>query len=70
MIKLITLPRVRGCGNRVRRNMYTQSKKFRESKSMAQCKYCKTKKVHWAATEYGWLLFEKSGNRHKCKESK
>ena len=50
--------------------MYTQSKKFRESKSMAQCKYCKTKKVHWADTEYGWLLFNKNGKRHKCKENK
>ena len=48
--------------------MYTKTKKFKESK-FATCKYCKTNKVHWADTEYGWLLFnKKSGIQHKCKE--
>ena len=47
--------------------MYTQSKKFKESKSIAKCKYCKTKDVHWADTENGWLLFnKKTGKQHKC----
>ena len=48
--------------------MYTRSKKFRESKTRAKCKYCNSVKVHWADTEYGWLLFNKNGKRHKCKE--
>ena len=48
--------------------MYTKSKKFRESKTRATCKYCKATKLHWAVTEYGWQLFEKDGLRHNCKE--
>ena len=47
--------------------MYTKSKKFKESKSKAKRKYCDSTKVHWAATEYGWLLFNKNGERHNCK---
>ncbi len=51
--------------------MYTQTKKFRETKNKgrAKCKYCKSNKVHWIQTEHGWLLFDKkSGKRHNCKE--
>jgi hypothetical protein len=51
--------------------VYTRSKKFRESKSVAICKFCKSNKVHWAQTEYGWLLYnKKSGKRHMCKQYK
>ena len=50
--------------------MYTRSKKFRESKTRAKCKYCTSTKLHWADTEYGWLLFDKNGTRHKCKEKR
>jgi len=50
--------------------MYTKSKKFRESKTVAKCRFCKSNKVHWASTEYGWLLYNKSGKRHMCKEYK
>ena len=67
MIELITLPRMRGCGYKITGDkMYTRSKKFRESKTRAKCKYCDSTKVHWADTEYGWLLFDKNGKRHKC----
>ena len=50
--------------------MYTKSKKFRESKANAKCKFCKSNKVHWAYSEYGWLLFNKNGKRHMCKQYK
>ena len=53
--------------HKLRRKMYTRSKKFRESKTRAKCKYCDSTKVHWADTEYGWLLFDKNGKRHNCK---
>ena len=50
--------------------MYTQNKKFRETKNKgrAKCKYCKSNKVHWIQTEHGWLLWNKTGERHGCME--
>ena len=49
--------------------MYTKSKKF--GYNSIGCKYCKSRKVHWAETEYGWRLFDKkTGKPHGCKEKK
>ena len=50
--------------------MYTRSKKFSEGSRNAKCDFCKSNKVHWAQTEYGWLLFNKNGKRHLCKQYK
>ena len=50
--------------------MYTRSKKFSEGSRNAKCDFCKSNKVHWAQTEYGWLLFNKNGKRHLCRQYK
>ena len=51
-------------------SMYTKSKKFKDSKTRARCKYCGIAPLHWADTEYGWQLFEKNGSHHRCKTGK
>ena len=43
------------------------SKKFKDSKTKAVCKYCGKKKLHWSDTQWGWLLFDKNGKRHNCR---
>ena len=43
------------------------SKKFRDSKTRAICKYCGKVKLHWSDTQWGWLLFDKKGKRHECR---
>ena len=43
------------------------SKKFKDSKTKAQCKYCGKTKLHWSDTQWGWVLFDKKGKRHNCR---
>ena len=44
------------------------TKKFKDSKAVAKCKYCKDTKLHWSHTQWGWLLFnKKTGERHNCR---
>ena len=50
--------------------MYTKSKKFKDSKTKAKCKYCGVEPLHWADTEYGWQLFLHGGSHHRCKTKK
>ena len=49
--------------------MYTTTKKFSEGSRKAKCDFCKSNKVHWAQTEYGWLLFNKT-DLHSDKDKK
>ncbi len=41
---------------------------YRNRHQQAKCKYCNKRGVHWAHTQWGYLLFEKkTGKRHKCR---
>lgn len=45
------------------------TKKFNDTGRWdVRCKYCKKGGVHWALTQWGWLLFnKKTGKRHNCR---
>ena len=41
-----------------------------DGERLVQCKYCKTKNLHWINTDYGWRLFHDSGKQHICNNNK